>query len=182
MAEKTALTPKQRKGCLIGCLTPIIIIGIILIIAAMVDAGTKNEKKDAVKKVSDTSLSANERISAAVVATIGEKLNDLPTVASVEFKNNNAQITINSDANGGSKTTLINNSKEILKNLSKISEVKSVSLTWLANTTDQYGNKSMGTIMMVVIPDESFSKMNWDNYQNINLENAAMVAPHADLK
>lgn len=182
MEDKRKLTPKQSKGCLIGCLIPIIIIVIMLIAAVIADAGPKNEKKDAAKKVVDTSLTANERIGAAVVATIGKELNDLPTVASVEFKNNNAQITINSDAHSGSKRTLLNNSNEILMNLSKISEVKSVSLNWLANSTDQYGNKSMSTIMTVLVPDKVFDKMNWDNYQDIDLENAALVVPHADLK
>lgn len=46
MAEKAELTPGQKKGCLIGCLAPIILIVIVLIVAAMIDAGNKKKKEN----------------------------------------------------------------------------------------------------------------------------------------
>lgn len=46
MADKKELTPKQKKGCLIGCLAPIVIIAVILIIAFTIDTINNNEEEN----------------------------------------------------------------------------------------------------------------------------------------
>ena len=124
----------------------------------------------------DTSIPLKERVTAVIHDVAGEKAGEedkADTAKTIKEDNGNVTLEINSNAHEGSKDKLLNDSSEIFAELSKMKDVKAASITWLAPLTDQYGNKKMGEILSVGLDEETFKKVNWDNYESVDLENLA---------
>lgn len=131
----------------------------------------------------DTSIPLKERATAVIHDVAGEKAGEEDTTKDIKEDNGNVTLEINSKAHEGSKDKLLKDSSEIFAELSKMKDVKAASITWLAPLTDQYGNKKMGEILSVGLDEETFKKVNWDNYESVDLENlASEYKKHPALK
>ncbi|QUG41351.1 hypothetical protein KD050_19070 [Psychrobacillus sp. INOP01] len=87
------------------------------------------------------------------------------------------------DAHEASKSAMLKDTMEILADLSKLDEVKSVLIKWNANLTDDYGNKSFDELLAVVFDADTFAKVNWENYKTLDLESiASEYTQHSTLK
>ncbi|MFJ7736382.1 hypothetical protein ACIQ2D_08560 [Lysinibacillus sp. NPDC097287] len=90
-----------------------------------------------------------------------------------EVKSNEGIVSIIIDdekAHEGSKRTMLNDSAEIFAGLSKLDEVTSATIRWQALLTDQYANEEMGVVLAIMMDEETFKKVNWDNYEALDLE------------
>ncbi len=83
----------------------------------------------------------------------------------------------------GSKSQILKKSGKIFAELSKVESIQSPSIYWFAPLTDQYGNEEMGEVYGIFFDAETFKKVNWDNYEKLDLE---AIAPgykqHESLK
>lgn len=103
-----------------------------------------------------------------------------------EIKQNEGilSITINDDTlHEGSKRAILKDSAELFAELSKIEGITAPSITWTSTLTDQYGNKSTGQILSIAIDGDTFAKINWDNYKDLDIEALASgYKQHESLK
>lgn len=93
-----------------------------------------------------------------------------------EIKQNDGlvSITIEDDKlHEGSKQTILNDSTELFAELSKVEGITSPSIHWTSTLTDQYGKESIGEILSIAIDGETFAKINWDNYKDLDIESLA---------
>lgn len=90
-----------------------------------------------------------------------------------EIKENEGIVTINikdKKIHEGSKNQILKNSAKIFANLSKVDGIISPAIYWYAPLTDQYGNEEMGEVLAIMMDGETFKKVNWDNYDKLDLE------------
>lgn len=86
-----------------------------------------------------------------------------------------ASITIeNKKAHEGSKSDMLKVSAEIFAGLSKLVGVTSATIKWHAPLTDQYGNEKMDEVLSIMMDGDTFAKVNWANYESLDLE---VIAP-----
>lgn len=123
--------------------------------------------------LSDTSISAKERVTSIVHNVVGEKVSDKDTVKSIKNNDGILKLEINTKAHEGSKQALLKDSAKIFADLSKMKDVSSATISWLAPLTDQNGKKSMGEVLAIMIDGETFKKVDWDNYESLDLEKLA---------
>lgn len=125
--------------------------------------------------LSDTSIPLEERIASAVHTVVGEKVvgKDIDTLSSVKDNDGIVKVEINSNAHEGSKQSLLKESAEIFSNLSKMNDIKTATISWVAPLTDQYGKETMDEVLAIMIDGETFKKVNWDNYESLDLEQIA---------
>lgn len=78
------------------------------------------------------------------------------------------------DINVGSKNDLLKNTKKMLAGLSKLDQVKTVEIKWYSPPfTDQSNKKPFEEILAVRFEADTFSKVNWENYNKLDLESIA---------
>ena len=141
-----------------------------VILCSLLLAGC-SEKVD----ITDTSIPVKERATFIIHDVAGEKVGEdkLDTVKAIKEDKGRLSFEINTNAHEGSKYKLMKDSSEIFSKFSEMGDVKSVNVLWLAPLTDQYGKKSMKGILTMEIDEETFKKINWDNYENLDLEKLA---------
>ncbi|MFJ8268547.1 hypothetical protein [Peribacillus asahii] len=151
-----------------------LLLGLTAVFAVLLTACGGEQEKEKAVDLSDASIPVEERVTAAVHNVVGEKVgDDLDTVSSIKNSNGILKVEINSEAHEGSKQSLLNDSAEIFASLAKMDDITSATISWLAPLTDPYGNKSMGEILTIMIDGETFEKVNWDNYEALDLEQTA---------
>lgn len=103
-----------------------------------------------------------------------------------EIKQNEGivSITINDDTlHEGSKRAILKDSAELFAELSKVEGVTAPSITWTSTLTDQHGNQSNGEILSISIDGDTFAKVDWDNYRDLDIEALAYgYKQHESLK
>ena len=90
-----------------------------------------------------------------------------------EIKSNDGiySISITDDKlHAGSKSSILKETKQLLAELSKIDDVKSVTVKWLGPTDDGLGNQSTGEILSIMFDGETYKQVNWDNVDNVDIE------------
>lgn len=179
---KNQLTPKQQKGCAIGCLSFIVIIVLILAVAAGMDSKNKKEKEEATEKALDTSLPIEERVGNAVISALGKKNNmDDDREIKVINENDTIEISFRADENLTTKlqvSTLENNIADVLKAIQPIEDLQIVMVSARMTFVDQYGNESINDALTVVIDKSEIDKINFENFNPSNLKNIAKYILH----
>lgn len=172
MKEKR-LNIKGSRIMLVGCLTPIVVIALILIIAALSDASTKNKKKEAAKMVADTSLSVEKRVESAAISAVGKKdSNDDSRNIKVKRDGNTAKITLLVGKHFSSQTAILKMQKDsvnILKSAQKIKDFEAIAIIWQDKFVDKYGNNSVDDAMRIFISKQELAKINFKNFNPENL-------------
>ena len=90
-----------------------------------------------------------------------------------EVKENDGLVSISitdDTLHEGSKSVILKRSKELFAQLSKVEGVSSVTLKWLSDNHDAYGNTSTGEILSVMLDAETFKKIDWSNLENVDIE------------
>lgn len=93
-------------------------------------------------------------------------------------------ITIEDDTlHEGSKRKILKDSAKLFAELSKVEGITAPMIYWTSTLTDQYGNERIGEILAISIDEETFAKINWDNYKELDIEALANgYSQHATLK
>lgn len=140
----------SKKRIVIGVINlTIICIGVILLIASCGGNEEKNTIDDVIKSV---------------------------TKSKYEVKSNDGIVTIiieNTNIHEGYKPILLDQAAEIFAGLSKIDEVKSPSIQWNTTLIDSYGNEEIGEVLGISFHEDTFKKVNWDNYEKLDIEQIA---------
>ena len=78
------------------------------------------------------------------------------------------------DINEYSKTALLNDTGEMLAELSKLDEVNTVEIIWYARPyTDQSDTNPFEEILAVRFEADTYAEVNWEDYQTLDLESIA---------
>lgn len=87
-----------------------------------------------------------------------------------ENEGNSVTITIDATkAHEGSRQSFTKDSAEIFAGLDKIG-VEAGTINWNAPLTDQYGNEKMETVLSIMLDADTFAKVDWSNYERLDLE------------
>lgn len=166
------MTAKKKKGCLIGCLIPIIIIAIILTIAALADAGDKKEKKDATKQVSNASLPLEERVEAAAISVLGLE-NNMGDSRNIEVttKEGLTSVSFLTNDHWEMVESMEKETISLLEALKEIEEIDELEVNLQFSFLDEYGKESIKTALNVTVLKSEINKINFENFRGDQLKN-----------
>jgi chemotaxis protein histidine kinase CheA len=105
-------------------------------------------------------------------------LNDKENIIENAFDESTGKITLIVVANenltsGMTRTGILSDSTNVLEDMKKIPEVKSVNINVQFTMVDAYGNESLDDILKVVVSRESLDKINFENFNYDNLSTVA---------
>ena len=98
------------------------------------------------------------------------------TKSKYDVKSNDGLVTItieNKNINDRYKPILLDQAAEIFAGISKIDQVKSPSVHFNAKLTDAYGNETIGEVLGIYFSEDTFNKVNWENYKKLDLKRIA---------
>lgn len=158
---------KTSRVILIGCLSPILLIIVLGIIIASC-TNSKNEKVD-------KNAPVTTQVTTIVNNELGKKVEDKKSVKSVKFDKGIVYIDVNTNANEGSKRTLLKNAAHIIEPISKIKGVEVIQLRFFAPLTDQYGKQTNEKVMFINMNRETLDKIDWKNFNYENIPDVANI-------
>lgn len=176
------LTPKQQKGCGIGCLSVAGIIAIILFGAFIMDSFNNNKKDNAADKSLDTSLAMEERLKFAVIGALGEENNmGDPRNVTVENISNAYVITFLADDSSSQVRTLELNIIDVMEAIKPIDGLEALIIRAQNNFIDKYGNNVVDNGLNVSIQKSEIDKINFENFYSTQLKNITLYNLHPAL-
>lgn len=115
----------------------------------------------------EVAVDKNTSVEDIVGATVKNKF-------TVEEKNGIVTISIqDADVTKGVKSQMLKDSTKIFAELSKLKSVKTPSISWYAPLTEPGGDKDMTEVLNIYFSEEDFRKVNWTNYEQLDIESTA---------
>ncbi|EFM12537.1 hypothetical protein PaecuDRAFT_0048 [Paenibacillus curdlanolyticus YK9] len=176
-------------GCM-GCLGFLVFIGIVVIVILNVmdsGSGTTAQTSTVNETIAEQSgTEANDQVEAAIVNAIGDRTNnDEPRIINLEVNDHMGTdyegdkiviATLHADdnltaayMNGGIQLDSI----KLFPELFAMPDIAEVALLWQFETTDEYGNSSLSTLLKIDLTKQTANKINWDKFDRNNFKAVA---------
>jgi hypothetical protein len=121
--------------------------------------------------------SPEREIEKIIVDLLGDTSNeDVSRIRNIDALGDVTLIEYNADANltsGMTRRSIWSDVIDIIKKLSADPAAESITVNAYIKLVDQYGNEDQGKVMTVNLSKETWSKINWDNFNTENLPNVA---------
>ncbi len=136
------------------------------------EAAAKEAKAKAAVKTPE------DRITAFINKELGKETNnDKDRIVSVGYNADRFAIVLNADSNlttNLTRTSMLMDASEIFAELQKYDDINGdVTLAFMLNLVDQYGNTEAGRVMNIRLTQETLDKINFESFNNNNYSNIA---------